>query len=238
MTITQDQKVGEVVAKDFRLAGIFSKYGIDFCCGGGKSIAEVCRNKNIDSLELLQNINHLLTEATQETVNYDSWPIDLLADYIEKKHHRYVREQIPVLQQFLEKVAKVHGEAHPELIDIKNLFNAAASELTKHMMKEELILFPYIRQMVSGNNDFKSSAFTTVEDPIKVMIEEHDTEGERFRQIAELSDNYTPPDYACNTYKASFVLLNEFEKDLHLHIHLENNILFPKTIKLQQNVTE
>lgn len=235
MKITEDKKIGEVVAMDYRLSGIFDHFGIDFCCGGGKSIREICETKEIDSSVLLEKINSLLNEPQGEVINYDSWPLDLLADYIEKKHHRYVREQIPTIQKFLDKLCKVHGNGNPELFKINELFAGAVTELTNHMIKEELILFPYVRQLVS-NEKVDLPGFRSVESPISVMIAEHETEGERFRTIARLSDNYLPPDHACNTYRAAYALLKEFEKDLHLHIHLENNILFPKTIKHERNV--
>ena len=238
MEITQDKKVGEAVAKDFRLASIFEKYGIDFCCGGGQTISEVCKRKNIDPESLLRSINEMISSKANKEIDYYSWPIDLLADYIEKKHHRYVREQMPVIKKFMDKLCRVHGERHPELFKINELFSASVEELTKHMVKEELVLFPFIRKMVTTYNGkvVETQEFRSVKNPINVMIDEHDAEGERFRKIEELTNNYTPPDDACNTYKAAFALLKEFESDLHLHIHLENNILFPKTIKFQENV--
>lgn len=237
MIITQDKKVGETVAKDFRLASVFDKYGIDFCCGGGQTISEVCKRKNIDTEGLLRSINEMTASKANKEIDYDSWPIDLLADYIEKKHHRYVREQMPVIKKFLDKLCKVHGERHPELFKINELFSAVVEELTKHLRKEEMVLFPYIRKMVTTYNGkiLETPEFRSVKNPINMMMDEHDTEGERFRKIGELTSNYTPPDDACNTYKAAFVLLKEFESDLHIHIHLENNILFPKTITFEEN---
>jgi regulator of cell morphogenesis and NO signaling len=235
MKITEEKTIGEVVAIDYKLAGLFENYGIDFCCGGGKTIKEICSDKNINSLELVAKINELLSDEETESINYDSWPLDLLVDYIEKKHHRYVRQQIPVIQKFMEKLCKVHGNNHPELFKINELFTGAAAQLTNHMVKEELILFPYVKQLLDNPVNVDLPGFRSVENPINVMVEEHDAEGERFRRIAGLSNNYTPPEEACNTYKAAYVLLKEFEKDLHLHIHLENNILFPKTIKQEKN---
>jgi regulator of cell morphogenesis and NO signaling len=161
--------------------------------------------------------------------------MDLLADYIEKKHHRYVEHKIPELKSYLSKVAKVHGERHPELLEIEALFTAAAHELLSHMRKEELILFPFVRNMTS-NSDFQQPPFGTVVNPIEMMKQEHDTEGERFRKISALSNQYTPPLDACTTYKVAFALLKEFEEDLHFHIHLENNILFPKAIETEKKM--
>ena len=231
------KEIGQYVADDFRTAAIFSKYKIDFCCNGNRTIEEACNKKGIDSTMLLDELNQVLGSKGGESIDYKSWPLDLLAEYIEKKHHRYVEEKIPVLRQFLDKLCRVHGERHPELFKINELFTASASELSSHMKKEELMLFPFVKKMVSAkleNGAVQSPQFGTVKNPIAMMMEEHDTEGERFREIAELTNNYNPPADACNTYKVTFAMLEEFEKDLHLHIHLENNILFPEAVKLEQ----
>ena len=231
------KEIGQYVADDFRTAAIFSNYKIDFCCNGNRTVAEACDKNGIDSNVLLDELNDILNSKTDETIDYKSWPIDLLAEYIEKKHHRYVEEKIPVLRQFLDKLCRVHGERHPELLKISELFTASVGELASHMKKEELILFPFVKRMLKaklGNEAIQSPQFGTVENPIAMMMEEHDNEGQRFRDIAQLTDNYTPPADACNTYKVTYAMLDEFEKDLHLHIHLENNILFPKAIKLEQ----
>ncbi|WP_178987269.1 iron-sulfur cluster repair di-iron protein [Winogradskyella schleiferi] len=232
-----EKEIGQYVADDFRTAAIFSKYKIDFCCNGNRTVAEACEKKGLDSSKIMDEINQVLNTKTGESIDYKSWPLDLLAEYIEKKHHRYVEDKIPVLRQFLDKLCRVHGERHPELFKINDLFTASAGELASHMKKEELILFPFIKKMVNAqlvNVELQSPQFGTVENPIALMMQEHDNEGERFRQIAELTDNYNPPADACNTYKVTFAMLEEFEKDLHLHIHLENNILFPAAVKLEQ----
>ncbi|GAB4155225.1 iron-sulfur cluster repair di-iron protein [Polaribacter sp.] len=231
-----EKEIGQYVADDFRTAAIFAKYKIDFCCNGNRTVAEACEKKGIDEAVLIAELNDVLNAKTGESIDYKSWPLDLLAEYIEKKHHRYVEEKIPVLLQFLNKLCRVHGERHPELFKINELFTASAGELASHMKKEELILFPFVKRMVSAklkNEAIQSPQFGTVENPIAMMKEEHDNEGQRFRDIAELTDNYNPPADACNTYKVAFAMLEEFEKDLHLHIHLENNILFPKAIALE-----
>ena len=231
------KQIGQFVAEDFRTAAVFSKYGIDFCCKGDRTIEEVCQKNNIDSDELLNKLLDIASLNNQQSIDYRSWPLDLLAEYVEKKHHRYVEEKTPVLRQFLDKLCKVHGGRHPELFKINELFVASTGELAAHMKKEELILFPFIKKMVKAkleNGTLQRPSFGTVENPIAMMKHEHENEGERFREIAELSNNYTPPADGCNTYKVTFAMLDEFEKDLHLHIHLENNILFPEAIKLEQ----
>ncbi|MFB9055809.1 iron-sulfur cluster repair di-iron protein [Mariniflexile ostreae] len=231
------KQIGHFVADDFRTAAVFSNYGIDFCCKGHRTIEEVCDKKGIDTNELLNKLEAAVNSNANQSIDYKSWPLDLLADYVEKKHHRYVEEKTPVLRQFLDKLCKVHGERHPELFEINELFTGCAGELAAHMKKEELILFPFVKKMVAANlnrSAIEAPHFGTVGNPIAMMMEEHENEGERFRKIAELTNNYNPPADACNTYRVTFAMLEEFEKDLHLHIHLENNILFPEAIKLEQ----
>jgi regulator of cell morphogenesis and NO signaling len=233
--------IGEFVAQDFRTAALFSKYGIDFCCKGNRSLEEVCDKKTISPEELLKELNVILETKNDSGIDFKSWPLDLLADYIEKTHHRYVEEKTPVLLQFLAKLCKVHGASHPELFEINELFQGCAGELTQHMKKEELILFPFIKKMVKAtltDELIEQPHFGTVNNPIAMMMEEHEAEGDRFAKIATLTNNYTPPEDACNTYKVTFAMLNEFEQDLHKHIHLENNILFTKAVALEKSFTE
>lgn len=234
--------IGEMVAKDYRAATVFEKFGIDFCCKGNRTLEEAAEKKKIDVNAVKAELDKVLNTPNEESMDFNFWPLDLLADYIEKKHHRYVEERIPLLLQYLNKLCKVHGDIHPELFEINKLFNETAGELTSHMKKEELILFPYIRKMLKKQKDgsavVNAPHFGTVKNPIKMMMEEHENEGERFEKIAQISDNYNPPSDACNTYRVTFALLDEFEKDLHKHIHLENNILFPKSILHEEKMQE
>lgn len=233
-----DKKIGEIVAEDFRTAAVFSKNRMDFCCGGHKTIKEVCENKKINAAVLTQELTQILESKTDNSIDFQSWPLDLLASYIEKTHHRYVAEKTPVLLQFLDKLCQVHGERHPELFEINRLFTACAAALHEHMQKEELILFPFIEIMVSAKNHGKSldnPQFGTVNNPISMMIHEHEAEGERLTKIAILTEGYNPPADACNTFRVTYAMLEEFEQDLHKHIHLENNILFPKAIALEKS---
>ena len=231
-----DKTIGEIVAENYRTAAVFQKYNIDFCCKGNRLLSDVCAEKGIDMEDLLDQVQRIAQEQRSGTTDYDSWPLDLLADYIEKKHHRYVEYQIPILKKYLKKVCAVHGNKHPELLRIAELFHGSAGELAAHMKKEEFILFPYIRKMVKAQyrpDQRVRPHFGTVKNPIQTMIQEHDNEGNRFREINQLSNNYTPPDDACQSYRVVFDSLKEFEDDLHLHIHLENNILFPKAVEME-----
>ncbi len=235
MSITKETIIGQLVANDYRTASIFKQKGIDFCCNGNRTIEDACLKKGLAPATLIEELTEITYLKTSTEIDYKTWPLDLLADYIEKKHHRYVASKIIEIIPFLDKVMRVHGGQHPELLEIGKLFKESAAELTSHMKKEEQVLFPYIRKMIELNE--VNAPFGTVKNPISMMMREHDTEGVRFRKIAELSNNYTPPADACNTYKVTFHLLKEFEEDLHLHIHLENNILFPKSIAMEQKQT-
>ncbi|WP_366182659.1 iron-sulfur cluster repair di-iron protein [Flavobacterium ovatum] len=233
--------IGEYVAKDFRTAALFSKYGIDFCCKGNRTVEEVCEKKAVKPEDLQIEIEAVLNTKSDSGIDFNAWPLDLLADYIEKTHHRYVEEKTPTLLQFLDKLCKVHGASHPELFKINELFKGCAGELTQHMKKEELMLFPFIKKMVTASISDELIAqphFGTVKNPIAMMMAEHEAEGDRFAKIVELTNNYTPPADACNTYKVTFAMLQEFEQDLHKHIHLENNILFPKAVALEKEFAE
>lgn len=241
MNPTMEKTVGQLVAEDYRTAQVFKNHKIDFCCKGNRTLQEVAAHKNLDFEVLLQELGEARKESQSDLPDFNTWPLDLLIDYIEKKHHRYVEERIPILKQYLNKLCQVHGSNHPELYGIFEHFTASAGELAMHMKKEELILFPHIRKMVQGQTqgeELDRPHFDTVRYPIKMMKEEHDTEGERFRKIAKLSGDYTPPDDACNTYRVTYSLLQEFEGDLHRHIHLENNILFPKAEALEKKLAQ
>jgi len=233
----KDKTIGAFVAQDFRTAAVFSKYQIDFCCKGNRTITEVCEKQDIDADTLLQNVFDVLQSENNNTIDFNSWPLDLLVDYIEKTHHRYVEEKTGIILQFLNKLCSVHGANHPELFKINELFTAGAGELSQHMKKEELMLFPFIKRMVKtkeSNGVLSQPSFGTVSNPIAMMMQEHENEGDRFREIAALTNNYTAPADGCTTYKVAFAMLDEFEQDLHKHIHLENNILFPKAVILEE----
>ncbi len=218
----EQANIGQLVSGNYRTAAVFSKYRIDFCCNGNRSVEEACNQKKIDIQAVTADLAAVLDVLPENGTDYNTWQPDVLAIHIVDRHHGYVANQIPVLQAYLHKLSNVHGNAHPELVKIAQLFNESAAELTMHMKKEELVLFPYIRQMViAQQNGTKAAAphFGAVEGPIAMMMHEHDQEGERFRQIQALSNDYTVPPDGCNTYRVTYSLLKEFQEDLHLHIH-------------------
>lgn len=236
MEILEEQIIGELVAENYKTASVFKKFKIDFCCNGNRTISEACERKNLDPSQLINELKNTI-RSVEQNIDFKSWELDLLVDYIEKTHHRYVVAKIEDIKPFLNKVVRVHGEHNPELKEIEILFNQSAQELTQHMQKEEMVLFPFIKNMVSSKINKKPLLFQhfgSVENPIAMMKHEHQNEGERFEKIANLSDNYNPPLHACNTYRVTFALLKEFEDNLHQHIHLENNILFPKAIEMEK----
>lgn len=238
MNITSKTRVGELVANDYRTAMVFSKYGIDFCCKGGKSLSDACEEKKVNVVSLIEELDTCLESKNNGTsIDFKSWPLDLLIDYIVKKHHKYVEDTMPQINQFLNKLVAVHGKNHPELLKIRDEFTECTGELAMHMKKEELVLFPYVKKLVAAtekNQKTEKPNFGTVANPIEMMMHEHDVEGERFRRMRKLSSNYKIPKDACRTYIVTYELLNEFEDDLHMHIHLENNILFPKAILMEK----
>ncbi|TAK43122.1 MAG: iron-sulfur cluster repair di-iron protein [Saprospiraceae bacterium] len=239
METLSDKTVGSLVARNYKTSAVFAKHGIDFCCGGGRSLADACAKKNLDLEQVEGELAVALEQKQEGGADYNTWPLDLLAGYIVKTHHRYVAEKIPMLRTWLDKLCKVHGERHPELFQIHELFFNSADELEGHMQKEELVLFPVIRQMAQARQEGKPTErphFGTVQNPIAMMEHEHDLVGNWFKEIARLSGNYAPPADGCTTYRVGFATLKEFEEDLHKHIHLENNILFPRAIALEKEL--
>ena len=234
---TKEVSIGELVAKDLRKAEVFKKFNIDFCCGGKKSLSQVCNDKQINIKDVQSELEKLNSTTESASQNYNEWSLDFLVDYIMNTHHKYVETSLPIILEYTAKVAKVHGKEHIEVITIYDLFKEAAEELNSHMMKEENVLFPYIKQLVNEKNSVNEGcSFGTIKNPIRMMEHEHDVVGNIFKTIRELSNDYTPPEDACTTYKLSYKKLEEFENDLHQHIHLENNILFPKSIKLESEL--
>ncbi|MDR3714562.1 MAG: iron-sulfur cluster repair di-iron protein [Puia sp.] len=232
----RDETLGRVAAKDFRKAGVFKKYGLDFCCGGKKTVKDASAEKGLDVDKIEQEL--LLADQTPVTrpLPYNEWGLDFLADYIVNTHHRYVKKELPDLTEYAGKVAKAHGEKHPELLIINQLVNDINAEMTAHMAKEEKILFPHIKSLVAnkGDNSFTPDpGFGTMQNPVWMMEMEHERVGKDLERIRTLSSNYGMPGDACATYSLLYRKLSEFEDDLHLHVHLENNILFPKAVELE-----
>lgn len=236
MNATQTKTVADFVTENIKTAHIFKKYGIDFCCGGGISLEKACEKFGADIEQLRNDLDNVENTTTRAT-DYDNFKLDFLADHVVNVHHAYIEDNIPVMKQYADRVAKVHGHHYTELIEIRDLVHEVCGELASHCKKEELILFPFIKKMMQAKQDgsqLPKPQFGSVDNPIKMMEDEHEEAGEIFRRISGLSNNYTPPEGACNTYRAFYQKLQEFEEDLHEHVHKENNILFPKSLKLEK----
>ncbi|HEX7796077.1 MAG TPA: iron-sulfur cluster repair di-iron protein [Vicinamibacterales bacterium] len=228
--------VGEIVATDFRAARVFEEFGIDFCCGGRQSIAEACENAAIDA-QAVERALRALPPVAEHDDDVTRWSTDRLIDHILTNHHAYIRATLPSIARQLAKLAEVHGQRHPELERIAASFDQMSRDLLQHMMKEERVLFPYIQELASTcRGERAESPFGCVENPIRMMEREHRAAGDELRFIRELTSDYVPPVDGCATYRVCFAQLAEFERDLHRHVHLENNILFPRAIELEHAV--
>jgi regulator of cell morphogenesis and NO signaling len=218
----KDKTIAEIVSDDISKAAIFKKYNIDFCCGGGITIEKACEKAGLDTNKVINDLLNKTTQTGGANLNFKAWKADFLADYIENVHHNYIKDNLTIINQLSSKVASVHGEHAPETIEIDQLFTELSNELISHLEKEETILFPAIKEKSTNPN------YTFDKEVIDILEDEHDHAGTIVKRIQLISNNFTPPDWACNTYKALYHMLDEFINDLYQHIHLENNILFHK----------
>ena len=229
--------VKEMVTEDFRAAAVFEKYSIDFCCGGKKTLQAACAEKGLSTEELARELARIGEIPAGQGISFASYPLDLLIRHIKETHHEYVRRMVPILLSHTQKIAGVHGSNHPELPGVAARFEAIAHELASHMVKEERVLFPYIEELAwaeRGKGPVASPPFGTVRNPIAMMEAEHQSAGDGLYWIREATSGYTAPEDACTTYRVTLQELKEFEEDLHRHVHLENNILFPKAAGLRE----
>lgn len=238
MNISPDTFVKEVVRKNFKTASLFQANNIDFCCGGNRPISEACTEVGINPDKLILQLETVVAHKDPDSEYIESLSLTELADYIIKRHHAYVRDNIPFLTRNLEKICQVHGQRHPELFSVRDLFLASAGDLTMHMQKEEIMLFPFIKRLESGKSEgeLPQAHFGSVSNPIRMMLADHQNEGDRFVEISRLTDNYQTPHDGCTTYDVTLQQLRDYENDLHRHIHLENNVLFPKAIELENEL--
>jgi regulator of cell morphogenesis and NO signaling len=226
--------IGDLVATDFRTAGVFERFGIDFCCGGRRSLADACREATVDPSAVVRALDALppLVSAGEHVAD---WDVDRLIEHIVTVHHGYVRQALPLIGGYLAKLERVHGARHPELAEVARHFERVSAELARHMVKEEHVLFPYVRELAARGDDCGRvpSPFGTVENPIRMMEREHRDAAAALRAIRELTANYSVPADGCTTYSVCMAELERFEHDLHRHVHLENNVLFPRAVRLE-----
>lgn len=225
----KEQLIGNIVANDFRAASVLSKAGLDFCCGGSKTLDAACMEKGIRTEEVLEKLAELENQPVIPGQNFKEWQPDFLSDYIVNVHHSYIRKTLPDLLFYTDKIMHVHGGRHPELSEVAGLFGRLGHELLLHLDREEKVLFPAIKEAVKTRS---AEALKTIAGELPGMSGEHEFVGGTMDKINEITGGYKVPADGCNTYAITYKLLNEFEEDLHIHVHLENNILFPKSLNL------
>jgi regulator of cell morphogenesis and NO signaling len=228
-TISTDTHVAALVLEEPARARVFERLGIDYCCGGGVPLGDACAEKGLDPAEVVAALADP-GPADADDVDWAGVSIPELVDHIVDHHHAYLREELPPLSALVEKVARAHGDAHPELREVQATFMDVAAELTGHMAKEELVLFPACRELAEGG---ATGPAISVEAPIEVMLHEHQEVAAGLRRLRELTDGYAPPTDACNSYRALLDRLETLESDTHRHVHEENNVLFPRALALQ-----
>ena len=238
MTSQMTKSLAQIVNENHKAASVFEKYDLDFCCKGKRSLQEACMEKSLPVEKLLSELQ-AINNNSEMPVDFGKMTLTQLADYIVSKHHAYVKTEMPQIFAYLQRVATKHGDRHPEMRKVFELFSALKDEMEEHMDKEELILFPRIEAAEEGAIEMRTSNMNVfyVQHPIRIMEAEHENAGQLLGEIRQLTSNYTPPADACTTYRLSFTALQAFEQDLHQHVHLENNILFPKAIELFQKAT-
>jgi regulator of cell morphogenesis and NO signaling len=240
MALSTEKTVRDLALESSNATRVFEKLGIDYCCGGNQPLEQACAAAGVP----LQQVLDALAEAERSASGpprqklWQQESLTDLIDHINRTHHKYVREEIARLGPLFEKVCGVHGQNHPELLQLRATFAGLAQELGMHMMKEEVVLFPYILRMeeaVVAHESVLPPPFGTVQNPIHMMEQEHDSAGNALRAMRQASNDYTAPADACVSYQALYRALAEFEADLHQHIHLENNILFPRALAMEQS---
>jgi len=239
MNVTTEKTVRELALENPVATRVFEKLGIDYCCGGNKSLEEACRAAKLNTDQVLDALDK--AEQSARTAQEEhNWQTEALADliaHIKNTHHVYTREELARLGPLFDKVCSVHGKNHPELLQIRGFFQCLAQEFTTHLMKEEMVLFPYVKRMEEAaieNEPMVPAPFGTVQNPVSMMEHEHDSAGNALRAMRAASNGYAAPADACVSYQTLYRALAEFEADLHQHIHLENNILFPRAVAMEK----
>ncbi len=225
----ENKLLGTIVADDFRTAEVFMQAGIDFCCGGKKTLREACQEKALDVSALVGKLELLEESPVTPGLNFNEWSLDFLADYIVNSHHKYVVKALPDLLFYTRKIAGVHGDRHRELLQVAEIMVHLNKELLQHLKQEEDVLFPAIKDVIQHDS---AAARKTIASEIARMSGEHEFAGSAMDTINAITHGYVVPEDGCETYRLTYKLLHQFEDDLHVHVHLENNILYPKALQL------
>lgn len=241
MSLETNRTVRELAVEMPNATRIFEKLKIDYCCGGHKSLGDACAAAGVDAEEVVRLLEEMNQSGDQSATSTDFQTLSLteLASYIVDKHHTFTRQELERLDALLEKVCSVHGANHPELMKIKPVFQNLRAELEQHMLKEERVLFPYMERMEGAfdkRQPLPAPPFGTVRNPVRVMTQEHDAAGECLREMRDLSLDYAVPPDVCISYQTLYTALEALEADLHQHIHLENNILFPRALEMENKM--
>ena len=239
MSVIVEKTVRELALENFAATRVFEKLGIDYCCGGNQSLEQACRAAKLPLQDVLDALDAAgkSAQTAQPDHNWQAEPLADLVAHIKSTHHQYTREEIARLGPLFDKVCSVHGKNHPELLDVRTSFQGLAQELTTHLMKEEMVLFPYIVRLEEAaiqREPVVPAPFGSVRNPVSMMEHEHDSAGNALRAMRLASRGYAPPPDACVSYQTLYKALADFEADLHQHIHLENNILFPRAVAMEQ----
>lgn len=233
MKLSKDVTLSDAVKQNFRYAEVFEKFGLDYCCNGKRTIEVACASDNIEPdtvLSELEKSTHTLSDDL--FMHIDKWENKHIIELVVNHFHKDVHRKTQVINFLLDRVCTVHGANHPELLEIQTKFEELSKDLVSHMRKEEEIVFPYILKL-NDDTELETPPFGSIENPLSVLMNEHESAGRLLEDIKRLSDNYTPPQEACLKYTTLFLELEEFEKQLHRHVHLENNILFDKARNLE-----
>jgi regulator of cell morphogenesis and NO signaling len=231
------QTVREIALEQPTAIRVFEQFGIDYCCGGRKPLAEACAAGNLEVAKVIAALEAAAKKPYPDGENWTGKSLESLSSHIVATHHAYVKRELPRLAQLAQKIVNRHGSTKAELPVIAATLTQLDEELSQHLAKEEAVLFPYVaslEQSVSLGAAKPHSCFGTVANPIAMMTREHDVAGTLMAEIHRLSGAFTTPEDACPTFHAFYDGLREFERDLHQHIHLENNILFPRAIELEE----
>lgn len=230
-TINIETTIGEIVRAAPARSRIFENLGIDYCCGGKKPLADVCRGKGLDPATVVAMLSALDGAPDAALAHPDAMSLSELCDHIEQAHHDYLREELPRLDFMTRKVAAVHGEHEPRLLEVRRVFESFSAEMTAHTKEEDTVVFPSIRRLKSANGD-KAVGAASLKASFHKLESEHDRAGAALVRLKELTENYTPPDWACNTFRALYDGLEKLEKNTHQHVHKENNVLFPRALAI------